>query len=268
MILSFIRWDIDPAIFSIGDFEIRWYGLLFATSFYLGYIVLGKIFKKEGVDQKVLDNLTIWMIVGTIIGARLGHVFFYEPDYYLSNPVKILYLREGGLASHGAAISIIVTLWLFSKFRTKKSFWWLIDRMVIVVALAGLFIRSGNLMNSEIVGKPTDVAWGFIFVRLGENFARHPAQIYEALSYTLIFFVLYRLYQKNYKVWNGGMIFGLFLILLFTARFIIEFFKANQVEFEDNLALNMGQWLSIPFVLILSIVMFLSSKGIIGKEKS
>jgi len=258
MIISAITWNVDPEIFRVGSFAIRWYGLLFALGFVFGYIIMGSIFKKEKIPQKLLDTLTMYMVIGTVAGARLGHCLFYEPEFYLSHPLNILKIWEGGLASHGAAIGIIIALYFFSR-KAKKSFLWIIDRVVIVVALAGFFIRMGNLMNSEIYGVETSLPWGFIFVRWGETVPRHPTQIYEALSYLLIFVLLYSIYLRKGIKLKDGYIFGLFLILLFSVRFLIEFIKEPQVGFEENMALNMGQLLSIPFVL-LGIVILIRSK--------
>ena len=194
MNLLFITWNPDPEIFRIGNFAVRWYGLLFASSFFFGYLIMQKFFNKEGVPIKLLDELTTYMIIGTVVGARLGHVFFYEPSWYLAHPIKILEVWEGGLASHGAAVGIILALLVFSKVR-HKPFLWVMDRIVIVVALSGFFIRMGNLMNSEIFGHPTDLPWGFLFVRSSDPteglVPRHPTQIYEGLSYLLTFFLLW-----------------------------------------------------------------------------
>lgn len=258
MIISAIIWNVDPEIFRIGNFAIRWYGLLFALGFVFGYIIMGSIFKKEKIPQKLLDTLTMYMVIGTVVGARLGHCLFYEPGFYLSHPLNILKIWEGGLASHGAAVGIIIALYFFSR-KAKKTFLWIIDRVVIVVALAGFFIRMGNLMNSEIYGVETSLPWGFIFVRWGETLPKHPTQIYEALSYLLIFVLLYSIYLRKGIKLKDGYIFGLFLILLFSARFLIEFIKEPQVGFEDNMILNMGQLLSIPFVL-LGIAILIRSK--------
>ncbi|MFB6306333.1 MAG: prolipoprotein diacylglyceryl transferase [Flavobacteriales bacterium] len=247
-----IEWDIDPAIFKIGELEIRWYGLLFALSFMLGHMIVKKMFDREGVKEEWLDKLLIYVIIGTVIGARLGHVFFYGWDYYSEHLAEIPQIWEGGLASHGGAIGIIIALWIYSKKVTNESILWILDRVVVPVALAGCFIRFGNLLNSEIVGKPTDVSWAFIFVRLKEvpPVPRHPSQIYESVSYLVIFFVLMYMYWKKSSGEKRGLLFGTFLVLIFTARFFIEFFKANQEAFEQNLPLNMGQLLSIPFVII------------------
>lgn len=249
MILSQIVWDVSPVIVKLGAVQVRWYGLFFALAFLLGYIVLERlVFRREGLKVELLDKLATYVIIGTVIGARLGHVFFYEPAYYLSNPLKILAIWQGGLASHGAAIGILLAIWLYVK-KTGKTYWWVIDRVVIVVALGGFFIRMGNLMNSEIYGHLTSLPWGFVFVRDGQVDPRHPTQIYEALSYLILFFVLLNYYRKHYLTMRPGYIFGIFLIVLFGVRFLIEFLKEPQVAFENNMTLNMGQWLSIPFIL-------------------
>jgi len=248
MILNSIVWDVNPEIFSLGNFAIRWYGLLFALGFVFGYIIMGKIFKKEKVAPKLLDTITTYMVIGTVVGARLGHCLFYEPEYYLSSPLKILKIWEGGLASHGAAIGILIALYFFAR-KASKSYMWVLDRIVIVVALAGFFIRMGNLMNSEIYGVETNLPWGFIFVRWGEVVPKHPTQIYEGLSYLLIFVLLYWLYNRKGRKLKEGTLFSLFLIILFAVRFLIEFIKEPQVGFEENMMLNMGQILSLPFIL-------------------
>lgn len=267
MILSYINWNVDPEIFRIAfeapllgevNLAIRYYGVLFALGFVVGYFIMLRIFKKEGLTVEMLDKLATYMVISTVIGARLGHVFFYQPDYYLSNPGEILQIWQGGLASHGAAIGIIVALWLFAR-NTKKSFLWTIDRIVIVVALAGVFIRTGNLMNSEIYGSPTDLPWAFVFVQR-DMIPRHPAQIYEALSYLAIFIFLITTYYRKDGKPKYGLLFGWFLSLVFGARFLLEFLKAPQVAFEQDMLLNMGQILSIPFVLIGAYLIYRAGK--------
>jgi phosphatidylglycerol:prolipoprotein diacylglycerol transferase len=248
MIFNFIEWSVSPEIFRVGNFAIRWYGLLFALSFVVGYYIMSRIFRNENIPIKVLDQLATYMLVSTIIGARLGHCLFYEPEYYLSNPINILKVWEGGLASHGAAIGILIGLYFFSK-KNKKSYMWTVDRIIITVALAGFFIRMGNLFNSEIYGHPTNLPWAFIFIR-DDSIPRHPTQLYEGLSYLAIFFYLFGYYWKKKGKIIDGFLFSMFLILVFTARFIIEFFKEPQVGFENNMTLNMGQLLSIPFVAV------------------
>lgn len=257
MIPLYITWDVDPEIFRIGNFAIRWYGLLFASAFFFGYLVFLKIFRKEGISVELLDKLTMYMAIGTIIGARLGHCLFYEPSYYLSNPVEILKIWRGGLASHGAAVGILVALYYYSK-SINRPYLWILDRIVIVVALAGFFIRMGNLMNSEIYGMETTLPWGFIFVRTEETVPKHPTQIYEALSYLAIFILLFALYLKQDSKLKRGYLFSIFLVLLFAVRFFIEFIKEDQVEFETGMMLNMGQWLSIPFILAGLVLLFRS----------
>lgn len=249
MILHVIHWDVSPLIFHLGGLQIRWYGLFFALAFYLGYLVLEKqVFKREDIPVALLDRLATYVVIGTIVGARLGHVFFYEPMSYLRDPISILKIWQGGLASHGAAVGILLALALFRR-KSKKSYLWTLDRLVIVVALGGFFIRMGNLMNSEIYGHYTSLPWGFVFMRDGQTEPRHPTQIYEALSYLALFFALLTYYRKKYLTMKEGTIFGIFLIVLFGIRFLIEFLKEPQVAFENSMALNMGQLLSIPFIL-------------------
>jgi len=250
MILEAITWNANPEIFQIGGFGVRWYGLFFALSFYMGYMIMERIFKKEGVATTVLDSLATYMIIATVVGARLGHVLFYQPDYYLSHPIEILKIWEGGLASHGAALGIIFAIWLFSR-KYKKSFFWTIDRIVIVVALAGFFIRMGNLMNSEIYGTTTNLPWGFIFAhdRIGDGLPHHPTQIYEGLSYLAIFGYLLWYYMKKKGKPVEGYLFSMFLILVFGVRFLVEFIKLPQVDAEQNYILDLGQILSIPLIL-------------------
>ncbi len=250
MTFAIITWDVNPEIFRIGNFAVRWYGLLFASGFFFGYLLFQKMFRNEGIKDEVLDKLTVYTAIGTIVGARLGHCLFYEPSYYLSNPFEILKIWHGGLASHGAAIGIMLTLWLFVR-KEKKPYMWVLDRIVIVTALAGAMIRLGNLMNSEIYGIETTLPWGFVFLKNNEVAPKHPTQIYEALAYLLIFVLLHRIYwRKKAGEFIQGSIFSLFLILVFTFRFFIEYVKEDQVAFEAGMKLNMGQWLSIPFVLI------------------
>jgi phosphatidylglycerol---prolipoprotein diacylglyceryl transferase len=252
MNLLYITWDATPEIFRVGGFAVRWYGLLFASSFLFGYFILLRIFNKEKIPVKYLDELTTYMVIGTVVGARLGHCLFYEPSYYLAHPLKIFMVWEGGLASHGAAIGIIITILIYSHVR-KFTFLWVMDRIVIVVALAGMLIRTGNLMNSEIYGTPTSLPWGFRFMNTleaGESIMpRHPTQIYEGLSYLLIFLFLWWYYYKKDGKPAPGFLFGMFLILVFGMRFIIEFLKEPQVGFERGMLLNLGQLLSIPLVV-------------------
>jgi phosphatidylglycerol---prolipoprotein diacylglyceryl transferase len=355
-ILNYIVWSPNPAVFS-GFERLRWYSLLFALGFIISQQIMFYIYRKEGEDEKLVDKLTIYMVLSTIIGARLGHVLFYEPEKYLSNPIDILKVWEGGLASHGAAIAILFALYLYAKKVPSQSYLWVVDRIVIVVAMTGALIRVGNLMNSEIGGKPTESDSGFVYARdaeeiletlripvasvdaykpkdrtaeltgngivpvnfdikvekggyseadlktaietdvkyvltrfrssqkyLAENpetplkynlkdqgdhylvsvytfgVARYPTQIYEAVSYLIIFLVLFWMWQKYKSRIPDGLFLGLFLISVFGMRFIWEFLKENQVEFEDDLTLNMGQALSVPLVAIGIILVILALK--------
>ena len=248
-ILAYINWNVSPEIVKLGPIVIRWYGLLFALGFVFGYTIMSKIYLKEKRSQKDMEALTVTMIIGTVVGARLGHCLFYDPAYYLSNPIEILKVWEGGLASHGAAIGIFIALWYYVKKRPKFTLLWIIDRVVIVVALAGFLIRMGNFFNSEILGSQTSVQWAVVFSRI-DLIPRHPAQLYEAFTYLGIFIWLYWSYNRNNGNIGEGKFFGWFLVLVFGARFIIEFFKDVQSVWEKNLPLDMGQLLSIPFIII------------------
>jgi phosphatidylglycerol:prolipoprotein diacylglycerol transferase len=257
MHLLIVPWDVNPEIFRIGVFAIRWYGLLFASSFLFGYIIMNRMFKNENLGEEVLDRLTIYMAIGTIAGARLGHCLFYEPVYYFHHPLEILMVWHGGLASHGAAIGILIAVGLFA-IKENRGYFWVLDRIAIVVALSGFFIRMGNLMNSEIYGVETTVPWGFVFLRNHEVAPKHPTQIYEALAYLIIFVILYRMYWSKKGTHIQGLIISLLCTLVFTARFFIEFLKEVQVPFEASMKIKMGQWLSIPFILLGIIGIFLS----------
>ncbi len=247
---AFVSWDVSPEIINLGFWALRWYSLFFALGFILSHYVMLDIFKKDGHTAEELDKLTLYMISATILGARLGHCLFYEPAYYLAHPIEILKVWEGGLASHGATVGILVALYFFSKNTSGVTYMWILDRIVIVVALCAVLIRLGNLMNSEIVGLQTSMPWGFIFLRNGEDFARHPAQLYESISSAILFFSLWGLYLKTNIKQKTGMLFGIFCTVLFSLRIVYEFLKENQVEFENGMPLNMGQILSIPMVLI------------------
>ena len=249
-LLNYIHWNVSPEIFNLGPLSIRWYGLLFATGFLIGYYIGEKMFRSEGVPQKWIDSLFFYIIIATIIGARLGHVFFYGWDYYSQNPGEILKIWHGGLASHGGALGIIIAMLIYSKKVTKRNILWTIDRIVVPTALVAAFIRTGNLMNSEIYGVQTSLPWGFIFERNNETVPKHPTQIYEALTYLISFGVLMYLYLKTRSRYKQGLLTGVFFIFIFATRFFIEFIKEDQEAFEAGMALNMGQWLSIPFVLL------------------
>ena len=249
--LNYITWDANPIL--IDSFvQVRWYGLMFAIGFCIGYNIMYKIFRHEGAPERWLGILFLWVAAGTVIGARLGHVFFYEWDYYSMHPSKILAIWEGGLASHGGTIGIMIAVILFSIITTRRNPLWTFDRLVIPIALVGAMIRFGNLMNSEIYGHPTTLPWGFIFVRGHEypGLPCHPTQLYESACYLALFVLLMWMYWKKNAERRPGLIFGVFFTVLFSCRFLIEFVKNPQVGFEANMTLNMGQLLSIPFIFI------------------
>ncbi|MDD4142229.1 MAG: prolipoprotein diacylglyceryl transferase [Bacteroidales bacterium] len=249
MILEYIKWNFNPKVFPNTNIHVVWYGVLFALGIYLAYLVLGYTFKKEKMPAKVLDQTSLWLIVALVIGARLGHCLFYEPQYYLSNPVRILKIWEGGLASHGAAITLPIAVVLLARKYKFKPLWYL-DRLVIGVAIAGACIRLGNFCNSEIYGVETTLPWGVIFLRNGETVPKHPTQLYEALSCIITFITLLTIYNKQKGKTSNGFLFGLFLIMIFLFRFFVEYIKNPQVDFERGMSLDMGQLLSIPFILL------------------
>lgn len=251
-----IIWNANPELFHIGGFAVRWYSLLFVSGFILGFFIFQWFFKREKLNPRLLDSLFVTLIVGTIVGARLGHCLFYQPDYYLGSWegfLEIFMPWEGGLASHGGTIALFIAMWWFAHKYGKRQgfdFVWLVDHLSIAVCFAATFIRLGNLFNSEIYGGVTNLPWGFVFVRNGETEPHHPTQLYEALSYLILGLVLLAIYKyRSEKTWRGTFI-GLFLIGCFGSRFLIEFIKNDQVDFEAGMALNMGQILSIPFVLL------------------
>jgi phosphatidylglycerol:prolipoprotein diacylglycerol transferase len=357
-VFSFILWEAPPELFSIGKFAVRWYGLFFALGFLLGQQILIRIYKQEGKSEKHVDTLTVYMVIATILGARLGHCLFYEPEYYLSHPLDILKVWEGGLASHGATVGILIAIYLYSRKQTNQSYLYVLDRMVITIALAGCLIRLGNLMNSEIVGKPTDLKTAFLFMRSSEDrimdtypglvksvdmdqnkkdslngkiiyagldlklelnaqrlpqdvdhfiqhklyrtlsdytdvrenvvlpeegnlkyqlsepkgntvlatikvygIPRHPSQLYEAISSLFIFFLLFYIYNKKKGATPEGRIFSLFVIIIFGLRFLYEFLKEPQEEFERTMVLNMGQLLSIPLIIAGLFILMKSFRG-------
>jgi len=255
-----ITWNVSPEIFSIGPLTIRYYGLFFALGFMVGYLILKRLFQKEQIPISELDSILMYVFIGAILGARLGHVFFYEPIYYINHPSEILQIWQGGLASHGGTIGILISLYIFSKASWKK-YLWVIDRVAIPTALAGAFIRLGNLMNSEIYGTETNLPWGFIFVRNNEIVAKHPTQIYEAACYAITFMILLLLYKNRINNKSDGLLIGWFFILVFGFRFLIEFIKEVQVSFENGMLINMGQILSIPMIIIGITMVFMATKN-------
>jgi phosphatidylglycerol:prolipoprotein diacylglycerol transferase len=260
MINGTLDWNLDPVIFWItASFPLKYYGLFFACGLLLGFHIVKRIYLKENVSLDSLDTLLVYIVLGTVLGARLGHCFFYEPSYFLENPIEILlpikkiagtyqFVGFQGLASHGGTIGVLIAIVAYCK-KYKVNVLWLLDRIAIAVPVTGACIRFGNFMNSEIYGKPTGGTWGVVFQR-DDLVPRHPTQLYEAFSYLAIFAILLYLYQFKKAKNADGLIFGYFLTLLFLARFCIEFFKENQERFESQMLLNMGQILSIPFIIL------------------
>jgi phosphatidylglycerol---prolipoprotein diacylglyceryl transferase len=249
-ILSEIIWNPNPDIFTIPgiNWPLKWYGVMWLLGFVLSQQFMFHFFKKDGKPAEDVESLTLYIFISTILGARLGHFLFYQPSAFIENPLQIILPPYAGLASHGATIGILTGLYLFCR-KKNYDYLWMLDRLVIVVALTGGFIRLGNLINSEIIGKPTDLPWAFVFKQV-DNVPRHPGQLYEAIFCFILFAVLFSVWKNRRKVMYNGVIFGIFLITLFGQRFLVEFVKENQEQFEDTLALNMGQILSIPLVLI------------------
>jgi phosphatidylglycerol---prolipoprotein diacylglyceryl transferase len=260
MILNYIHWNPDPEIVNIFGISIRYYGLLFVGGLILCIYILGWIFKREKIPSENLERLSIYGMIGILAGARLGHCLFYEPSYYFSHPLEMIlpitFLPDGGikfigyqgLASHGGVLGLLIALYFYSR-KTKHSMIDTIDLIAVVAGLSFGFIRLGNFMNSEIIGIPTTKPWGVIFERV-DNIPRHPAQLYEAISYFIIFTIMMLLYKKMRARLKNGFLFGIATVIFFTARFVIEFVKENQVGFEDGMTLNMGQLLSLPFIAV------------------
>ncbi|MCF0165593.1 MAG: prolipoprotein diacylglyceryl transferase [Bacteroidales bacterium] len=271
----YISWNVDPDIITLGWFHLRWYSILFVSGLFpIGYLIMRSFYKREGLPVSLLDPMLYALLIGTLVGARLGHCLFYDPAYYLAHPLDILKTWEGGLASHGGSVGVLLAMWWFTAKYGKKygfGYIWTLDRLVIAICFAGCLIRLGNLFNSEIFGHATTLPWGFKFPRSYEwqalygpavyppdGVACHPTQLYEALSYLLLGLGLLWLYLKRLPRLYTGNIFGLFLIGLFGVRILIEFVKNPQEDFEKEMVLNMGQWLSIPFVLAGVIILILS----------
>lgn len=275
-----IHWNVSPEFFSLGPISVRWYGLMFALGFLIGYQIMFKMFKFESSNTEWLDKLFIYTIVATIVGARLGHVFFYGWSYYSQHLLEIfLPIAKGesgykfvgyqGLASHGGALGIVLAIYIYSKKVTKRSMLWTLDRLIIPTALVGAMIRTGNLMNSEIYGVATNLPWGFIFERNQETLAKHPTQIYEALGYLMVFFSTMWIFFKAKDLKDRtGFIIGFGFVGIFLTRFLVEFIKENQEAFEAGMPLNMGQILSIPFILAGAYLMIRAMRNPVMKYKS
>ncbi len=247
--MKHLVWNVDPEIFRFGPFAPRWYGLFFSLGFLLGYWIMAQIYRHERRREENLSSLFLYVFLGTLIGARLGHVLFYQPDYYLPRPWEILMIWQGGLASHGGFAGVLIAIYLYQRKYRDLSFLALCDRLAIAILPAASLIRIGNFFNSEIIGVPSSVPWSVIFARL-DTMPRHPAMLYEAICYLVVFLILYAVYWNTELIKIPGRVVGAAFIVSFSARFLIEFVKENQAHFEQGMALNMGQLLSIPFVLV------------------
>ena len=267
--LLYILWNPDLVAVRIGGFALRWYSLCWLLGLLAAFLIVRKLYKEQKIKPELFDPLFIYCFIGILIGSRLGHCLFYEPDYFLSSGrhmvemvLPIRFMADGswrftgyeGLASHGGTIGLIIALWLYVR-RTKVNLWRVLDNVAIATPVTACLIRLGNLMNSEIIGKATDVPWAFIFERVDLT-PRHPGQLYEALAYALFFFIGWYLYRKKPERVGTGFFFGLCITLIFTARFFIEFTKDIQEAFEASMLLNMGQLLSLPFVALGLVCMF------------
>lgn len=258
--MDYFTWNIDPVLISFMGLKVHWYGALFATAIICGFQTMKWIYQREKLDVESLDNLLVYCVIGIIVGARLAHCFFYDPSYYLSNPLKILAIWEGGLASHGGGLGAILALFYYHK-KTQLPFLFLLDRLAIATAIFGFFVRMANFMNSEILGLPSSQPWAIIFERI-DNLPRHPAQLYEAFAYLATFLLLIALYKGTKLKQRHGVLFGIFLCLIFSARFMIEFIKVKQATYAGDLVFSTGQLLSIPFLLVgIGLVFFAKTKA-------
>jgi len=253
--ILFVNWHINPVLIHLGDWGIRWYSLLFVSGFFIGYYIFKWFCGREKISLEMLEPLLVTLVVATIIGSRLGHCVFYMPSYYFGSWqgfLEIFMPWKGGLASHGGAIGLLIAMWWFSHRYGKQydiDFLWIMDHLCIAVAFAGCMIRLGNLFNSEIYGDVTSLPWGFVFELRGETEPKHPTQLYEALSYLILGLVMILLYRNRMEKMFRGTFFGIFLLGCFGMRFIIEFIKEPQVGFEENMMFDMGQLLSVPFIV-------------------
>ena len=260
MLLSVINWNVSPEIVNWGNFAPRWYSLGFLLGFMIGYYIMYRIYLNDKADIRTLDTLLLFLIIGTILGARIGHCLFYDWDYFKDHLLEVIlpvqfepefrFTGFTGLASHGGAIGVLIAQWLYCKYVAKKPLLWLLDRIGIPIMLVGCFIRLGNLMNSEILGKAANVPWSFVFERV-DTIPRHPVQLYEAIAYLFIFFLLSWLYWKTDIKTKTGRLLGVFTVLLWGTRFFLEFFKDSQGGLENILGLlSTGQWLSLPLIAV------------------
>lgn len=270
-----IEWNPNPELFNIFGLSIKYYGLFWAVGIFLGYLMVHYQYRDKKISEAVFEPLFFYCFAGIFIGARLGHCLFYDPEYFLANPLEIVlpvkfldgggwrYTGYAGLASHGGTLGLIIALWMYCR-KTKMNYMDVLDMIAVATPITACWIRLANLMNSEIIGHPTDMPWAFVFTQV-DQLPRHPAQLYEALAYLSFFFLFVYLYKKHDDKFNRGFYFGICLVLIFTFRFFIEFIKEDQVAFEQGMTLNMGQWLSIPFVIIGLASIFLGKRLERGK---
>lgn len=273
--LAYVLWHPDPVLIDLGFFQLRWYGLLFTTGILLSYRMVQRSFRSAHLPDALFDVFAAAIVLGMFVGMRLGHFLFYEPSAFVERPLEVLlpvsfsptlqFVGYQGLASHGGVMGILLGVAWFVRRHARVSWIFVLNQLAVVGALAGGFIRLGNLMNSEIVGRPTEVPWAFVFAMVDAQ-PRHPTPLYEAVGYFAIFGLMYSLQRR--ATWRlSGKPLGLFLMLLFGGRFFVEFFKENQVAFEQTWWLNMGQWLSVPFVVGGAVVWYLSRRNKIGNYK-
>jgi len=263
--MSHFVWDPNPILFSLGPLQLRWYGLLFTGGFLAGFYIMQWMYKREHRDIKQLDRLLIYIFAGAVIGARLGHCLFYEPEYYFAHPLEILMIWKGGLASHGGTVGMLIASYLFLK-HTRDPFLYFVDRLSIPIAFGSMCIRLGNFVNSEILGIVTTSPFGIVFSKVGPE-PRHPAQLYEAAAYLCTFLLLLFLYKRKAGIWANGFLIGTMFITIFGSRFLIEFIKVEQAEYVLNIPLNVGHLLSIPFIALGVYLIYLSHKNTLKEAK-
>ncbi len=254
-----IVWDASPILFSFGSFEIRWYGLLFALSFYFGLSLMQFMYKRENIIPLDIDKCLTYIMVGVVVGARLAHCIFYDPTYYFSHPVDVLKVWEGGLASHGGGVGLLIGLWLYCKQSQTESMFWMMDRLSLTILLGGSLIRFGNFMNSEIIGTPANVPWAIVFAHY-DNVPRHPVQLYESGVYLMLFVILFLIYLKTDIARRAGMMMGFCMTGIFASRICLECFKERMASYDLAIGLSVGQMLSIPFLIVGIVLLYRGSK--------
>ena len=262
--MEYFIWNINPNIFEFGSIQLRWYGVLFVGSFFLGLQIMTWIYKRENRDIVVLDNLLLYIMIGAVIGSRLMHCFAYEPEFYLSHPLEILKVYKGGLASHGGMLGVVLALYIFSR-RYNESFLWIVSRITIVGALTASFVRFGNFFNSEILGVQTDLPWAIVFSRI-DMIPRHPVQLYEAFSYLSFVYILLSVYKKVSPIFATKILIPIFLTYMFVVRFLLEYTKTRQADYTTSLPFSTGQMLSLPFIIIGIVWLLWVFKSLNSKE--